>query len=322
MVDAVAQFFTAAEHHRGGSAQSKRMRDAMDFFPIVTGAFEARDFGTDFVVENFRAAPGDGLQTGVHQALDGFAHADFGTLGDAQDCRRGETVQMHLREARFQGAQQIFVVADLQVGMQAALQENAGAAKFQHPFDFFVDGFKREDVAVFGAERPVKGAERTILGAEVGVVNVAIDLVGDHARVVLRQAHLVRLHADADQVVGFEHLDRLLFCQSHVDSFYDASILAAMRPETVRRPSRSGGCETFVVDENRNCRRVRSARRVRSRWHRLGVCATGLFSWAMVSWLVLWRRRVPRRSWAWLRRPLRPSGARSPGQLWRLPRED
>jgi len=76
-------------------------------------------------------------------------------------------------------------------------------------------GFKGQDVAVFGAQRPVKGAERAILGAEVGVIDVAIDLVSDHARVVLRQAHLMRLHPDVDQVVGFEHLDRLLFGQAH-----------------------------------------------------------------------------------------------------------
>jgi hypothetical protein len=122
---------------------------------------------------------------------------------------------MHLLEARLQRAQQIFVVADLQVGMQSALQQNAGAAELQHLFDFLVDGFKRKDVAVFSPQRAVERAERAVLGAEVGVVDVAIDLVSDHARVVLGQAHLMRLHADADQVVGLEHVDRLLFGQAH-----------------------------------------------------------------------------------------------------------
>ena len=41
--------------------------------------------------------------------------------------------------ARLERAQQIFVVADLQVGMQAALQQNSGAAELQHLFDFLVD---------------------------------------------------------------------------------------------------------------------------------------------------------------------------------------
>src|SRR5579859_3581472 len=76
--------------------------------------------------------------------------------------------------------------------MQAALQQDTGAAQLQHLFNFFVDRFKRKDVTVFGAERPVEGAEGTVLGAEVGVIDVAIDLVGDHARVVLGQAQLMR----------------------------------------------------------------------------------------------------------------------------------
>ena len=30
------------------------------------------------------------------------------------------------------------------------------------------------------------------------------------------QAHLVRRHADADQVIGFQHLQRFLFCQAQL----------------------------------------------------------------------------------------------------------
>jgi hypothetical protein len=44
----------------------------------------------------------------------------------------------------------------------------------------------------------------------------------------------MRLHPDADQVVGLEHFDRLLFGQSHNGFLYATSILAAIRPETVR----------------------------------------------------------------------------------------
>ena len=53
----------------------------------------------NFVVENFRAAAGNGLQTGVHQALDGFADAEFADFRDAQNFRRGKTVQVHLRDS-------------------------------------------------------------------------------------------------------------------------------------------------------------------------------------------------------------------------------
>jgi len=59
VVDAVAEFFAAARTSWVAvGAQSEGMGDAMDFFPIVAGAFEAGDFGANFVVENFRAAAG------------------------------------------------------------------------------------------------------------------------------------------------------------------------------------------------------------------------------------------------------------------------
>src|SRR5439155_12254552 len=43
MIDAMAQLFTATEHHGGGGAQTEFVRGAMHIFPIVAGAFEARD---------------------------------------------------------------------------------------------------------------------------------------------------------------------------------------------------------------------------------------------------------------------------------------
>ena len=139
--------------------------------------------------------------------------ADF---RDAENFRRGKTVQMHLRVALLQRAQQIFVIADLQIGMQAALQEDAGAAQLEHLVNFFVNGFEGEDVTVFRAEGAVKRAKRTILGAEICVIDVAVDLVGDHAWIVFLQAHLVRGHADAQQVIGFQHVQRFLFGQAQL----------------------------------------------------------------------------------------------------------
>jgi hypothetical protein len=123
-------------------------------------------------------------------------------------------MQMHSRIARLQRAEKILVVADLQVGMEATLQQDSRAAELEHLVDFFVDFLERQDVAVSRAERPVERAEGTILGAEIRVVDVAVDLVGHDARVVLLQAHLVRFHADADEVVGFQHFERLLFRES------------------------------------------------------------------------------------------------------------
>ncbi len=211
MIDAVLQGFAAAEHHGGGGAQAEGMRGAVDFHPVVTGAFEAGDLAADFVVENFRAAAGDGLQARVLETLNGVADGEFADFGDADNFRSGETVQVNLRVMGFERAKKIFVVADLQIGVQAALEEDAGAAQFEHLFNFCVDGFEGEDVAVFGAERAIEGAEGTIFGAEIGVVNVAVDLIGDDAGIVFLEAELMSGHADADEVVGLEHIEGLVF---------------------------------------------------------------------------------------------------------------
>ena len=97
--------------------------------------------------------------------------------------------------------------------MQAALHQHAGAAQLDGLANLVVDGFELEDVALFGRgslQRPVEGAEGAILGAEIGVVDVAVDDVGDDAFRMQPAAHRVGLHADADQVVGAEQVERLL----------------------------------------------------------------------------------------------------------------
>jgi hypothetical protein len=125
-------------------------------------------------------------------------------------------MQMDLGVAGFQRAKEIFVIADLQVGMKATLKENAGAAEFEHLIDFLVDGFKREDVAILCAEGTIERAEGAVFGTEVGVIDVAIDLVGGHARVIFLQAQLIRGHANADQIIGLEHFEGFLFGDGHV----------------------------------------------------------------------------------------------------------
>ncbi len=99
--------------------------------------------------------------------------------------------------------------------MQAALHQHAGAADLNHLPNFFVNRFERQDVPVFRAQRPVKRAEGTILRAEIRVVDVAVNLVGGHARIGLLAAHFVRRHSDADQVVGIEKFERFFLCDSH-----------------------------------------------------------------------------------------------------------
>ena len=125
---------------------------------------------------------------------------------------------MDLRKALLHPAEHRLVPLDLQVGMQAALQQHAGAAQLDRLAHLVVNGVEVEDVSLrrqLALQRPIERAEGAVLGAEVGVVDVAVDDVGDHAFGMQAAAHRVGLHADADQVIGAKQLQRFSFGQGH-----------------------------------------------------------------------------------------------------------
>src|ERR1051325_7683843 len=151
-------------------------------------------------------------------------------------------MQMNLRIARFQRAQEIFVVADLQIWVQAALQQDSRAAELEHLVDFLVNLLEGKDVAVLRTERAVERAEGTIFSAEIRVIDVAVDLVSDDARIVFLEAKLVGFHAHAHEIVGFEHLERLLFGQWQSASLFgppQKAVPTTSQPPTSQRPSES-----------------------------------------------------------------------------------
>src|ERR1022692_2901629 len=117
MLDALA----ASEHHGGGSAHPQLVRGSVHRQPIFRGAFQATDAETHFVVENLRAAAGDGVETGFLQPRDGIANRQAANFGDASDFRRREAVQMNRWEATLDGAEQILIPLDLEIGVQPAL---------------------------------------------------------------------------------------------------------------------------------------------------------------------------------------------------------
>ena len=186
--------------------------------PILGAALEAGDAMADFVVEDFGAAAGDGVEAGVAEAGDGGAEVELGVLGDGENFGGGEAVQPDVREALLDAGEEVFEPVDLEVGVDAALHEDAGAAHLDGLADLVVDGVEVEDVAFGGElalERPIEGAEGAVLGAEVGVVDVAVDDVADHAFGMKAAADGVGLHADADEVVGGEAIESLLAGNAH-----------------------------------------------------------------------------------------------------------
>src|SRR5262249_51949841 len=122
-------------------------------------------------------------------------------------------MQPDLREPLLDALEQALEPLDLQVGMETALHEHAGAAHLDGFGDLGVNSFEVEDVAFAGQlalERTVEGAEGTVLGAEIRVVDIAIDDVGDNAFRMQPAAYSIRFHAESDEVVGVEVFEGLL----------------------------------------------------------------------------------------------------------------
>ena len=121
---------------------------------------------------------------------------------------------MNLRKALLDAAKHFFVPVNFEVRMQTALHQHARSAKFHRLANLFVNGIEIKNVAFFGGwafERTIEGAERAIFRAEVRVINVAVDDVSHGSFRMHFAANRVRLHADADEIIGPEHLESLLF---------------------------------------------------------------------------------------------------------------
>jgi hypothetical protein len=197
------------------------VRGAVDIDPILRLALQPRNLVPHLVVQNFGAAAGDAVEASIAQTADGGAQVELAVLGDSQDLAGAQAVQPDGREALLDAGEEALEPVDLEVRVDAALHQHAGSAHIERLADLVVDGVEVEDVALGGElalERPVEGAEGTVLGAEVGVVDVAVDDVADHALGMKAAAHGVCLHADADQVVGGEAIERLLAGDTHAVS--------------------------------------------------------------------------------------------------------
>src|SRR5580700_4207335 len=82
------------------------------------------------VVENLGAAAGEGIEAGVSQAGKGVANAQVADFRDVHNLRRGEAMAPDV-EVGFNGAEQILIPFDFELGMEAALHQNTGAAEVQ-----------------------------------------------------------------------------------------------------------------------------------------------------------------------------------------------
>ena len=130
-------------------------------------------------------------------------------------------MEMDFRKALLDTTQHLLVPINLEVWMQAPLHQYARPAKLDGLMNLVVNSLEIEDVPLFGfwsLKWAIEGTESAVLSAVVCVIDVAIDDVGDDSVRMELPPDRVSFHADANQVVGLEHLDCLLLSEGHAES--------------------------------------------------------------------------------------------------------
>ena len=161
----------------------------------------------NFVVQNLRAAAGQRIEPGIPQTRQRIIQRQSADFRNIHDLRRRKTMAPDL-EPGLDRPQQILIPFDLQLRMQPALHQNAGAAQVDGFLDLFEDSLVRMDVTLGVPHRPVERAEAAIFGAEIRVIDVAIDDVADHSFGMQLAADRVGRHSDPDQIVAVIQVDR------------------------------------------------------------------------------------------------------------------
>src|SRR6476620_4213491 len=105
---------------------------------------------------------------------------------------------------RVQGRQQVLVPLDVAVRVQAALHQDARAAKCNRLVYSLTDLVYRVNVGVRLTRPPVKRAEGADDIADVRVVDVAVNDVGDERSVVLTLPDLVGSDPDSGKVARLQ----------------------------------------------------------------------------------------------------------------------
>ena len=184
VIDAVLVVLAHSKHHGGSCPHADLVCCAMHVDPILGQALQTRNLVAHFVVENLGAPTGNRIQPGIPKAQNRVANRKSAILSDRNNLRCRVAVQVHLGKALLNPAQHLFVPVDLQVRMQAALHEYAGATQFHRLADLLVNRLEVENVSFLcrrSFQGPVKRAEGTVLRAKIRVINVAVDDVGDYA---------------------------------------------------------------------------------------------------------------------------------------------
>src|SRR5262249_32605507 len=122
-LDALGQGFDMAKHHGASRFAAELVPGAVDGEPFVRQALVVGDGLADAVDEDFTAASGQAAHAGVLEPSQNFAEGQLVELVEMPDLRSAEGVQVEVREATFQVAEQFLIPVQLERRMIAPLEE-------------------------------------------------------------------------------------------------------------------------------------------------------------------------------------------------------
>src|ERR1039458_8624212 len=182
MIDAILIVLDVAVEHGRVRLQPDFMCGARQLEPVVAIDLVVANNVPDAVGENLGAATGHGVEPRFFEFDQHLAGRHLANLREERDLDHGERLEMHLRESLLQARDQIDIVLEWQVGVQAAdnvkLRNRFAVAGSSGVPDFF----QRHGVGAGGILFAAKGAQAAGGHANIGVIDMAVNVeVGDVA---------------------------------------------------------------------------------------------------------------------------------------------
>ena len=190
-------------HHRGTRLKPDEVALSHHFQPFVSSAFFRTDFVADAVSQNFGTAAGNRIEPGIAQAHQHLAQRHAVNFREPVDFGRRKAVDVDA-VVRFNPVEELFVPAQFEFRVQAALHENEFSAQVKRLLNLLSELFAFHDIRVRIAAVAVECAKIAIDVAPIGVVNVPVNDVGDVAFGMLALACHIGGVPQSEELVAFE----------------------------------------------------------------------------------------------------------------------
>src|SRR5660398_270874 len=209
MLHPFLQGLHAAKHHGCRSGHPQSVRLTHDVQPGLCPCLPRSHFLPDPVHHYLRAAARQRIQSRRMQSYEGLPDRQPTTASYVNDFGRRQGVYIYWILG-LDGREEVFIVVNIQVRVEATLHQDPRPPKFQCLFYLGEYLLLPEEITVTRAGGTVEGAEVTLSQTEVSVIDVAVNnerdlLLRDHASPLLH-----RQGAKGEKIPGPQHLQGVL----------------------------------------------------------------------------------------------------------------